>query len=237
MKAIREMYGVKYFKYSERDYQFVNIVESLFGVSDLSRIHEINPHSEATSLFTNENDDQTFFHNKFYKKLNDGWPDLELAYRQFIKNFVANILDVNEIIFQSKPTFRVQLPNNIAVGGNAGDKDDQYGWHRDSDPEYNHPLNEKNFIVPLTNSADSASVFIETHPYTEIFKPAIMNVGEVFNFNGGQCKHGNKPNSTGLSRVSFDFRVVLPDDYDESYSKSSKISTKKFTIGGYYDKL
>ena len=64
-----------------------------------------------------------------------------------------------------------------------------------------------------------------------------MNVGEVFNFNGGQCKHGNKPNITGLSRVSFDFRIVLPDEYDESYGKSSKISTKKFIIGGYYDKL
>ena len=32
-----------------------------------------------------------------------------------------DIYNVNELIYQSKPTFRVQLPNNIAVGGNKND--------------------------------------------------------------------------------------------------------------------
>ena len=33
------------------------------------------------------------------------------------------------------------------------------------------------------------------------------------------------------------FRVVLPSDYDEDYSKNSKLSTKKFIVGDYYDRI
>jgi hypothetical protein len=71
------------------------------------------------------------------------------------------------------------------VGGNSHDRHDQYGWHKDSDPGYNHPLSEKNFIIPLTNSRDTASVYIEDAPDSDTFTPAAMNVGEVFNFD---CK-------------------------------------------------
>lgn len=232
---IREAHGVRYYQYDIDEYPFVSLITNFFGVEELSSLHEINP-SITSELFTNENDDQTFFHNSFYKKLNGGWPELESAYRSFIKGFIAPIFNTEEIIFQAKPTFRVQLPNNIAVGGSNKDVSDQYGWHRDSDPEYNHPLNEKNFIVPLTNSRENASVYIEVAPGAEKFEPATMNVGEVFNFNGGQCKHGNKPNDTSFSRVSFDFRIVLPQDYNENYKKSSKLSTQKFIVGGYYDR-
>ena len=148
-----------------------------------------------------------------------------------------NIYSVNTIVCQSKPTFRVQLPNNIAVGGNENDSAEKYGWHKDSDPEYNHPLTEKNFIVPLTNSRDNASVYIETYPNSNKFKSAKMNVGEVFNFCGAKCVHGNKPNDTGKSRVSFDFRVILKKDYDEHLVKESKLTNKKFIIGEYYSLL
>ncbi len=89
----------------------------------------------------------------------------------------------------------------------------------------------------MTNSRETSSVYIETFPDSKDYQPATMNVGEVFNFNGALCKHGNKKNITGKCRLSFDFRVVLPEDYDERYSKNSKLSTKKFIIGGYYDRI
>jgi hypothetical protein len=31
--------------------------------------------------------------------------------------------------------------------------------------------------------------------------------------------------------------VILPKDYNEDYSKNSKISTKKFIVGEYYDRI
>ena len=176
-------------------------------------------------------------YDKFYKKLNNGWDKFQKTYIDFIKKIMVDVYDKDRIIYQAKPTFRVQLPNNIAVGGNETDSPDRYGWHKDTDTEYNHPPFEKNFIVPLTNSDNTASVYIETYPDSGQFEPAKMRVGEFFQFKGGECIHGNKSNITNKSRVSIDFRLVLTDDYDESIIKSSKLTSKKFIIGGYYNSI
>lgn len=229
-----EEYKVKYYNYNIEKYNFKNYIENLFCIEDLSNIHTLSEIS-TNQLFSNENDDSTKLHSIFYNKLNAGWDEFMNTYKSFIKNVIMDIYNVNSIIYQSKPTFRIQLPNNIAVGGNEKDSTEKYGWHKDSDPEYNHPLTEKNFIIPLTNSKNTSSVYIETYPNSNEFTPAIMNVGEVFNFCGAKCVHGNKPNITGKSRVSFDFRVMLKEDYDVTYSKNSKLSNKKFIIGEYYD--
>ena len=145
-----------------------------------------------------------------------------------------NIFGVDKIIYQATPSFRVQIPNNIAVGGNESDDPEKYGWHRDTDENYNHPSFEHNFVVPLTKASNTSTIHIETSPHSNEYIPAKMSVGQFFKFNGGECLHGNKPNKTNKSRVSFDFRVVLESDYNQQYSKISKLSGKKFTIGSYY---
>jgi len=229
-----EKYKVKYYNYNVETFNFKQLIENLFEINNLCDIHELQIDSHE-GLFSNENDDSTKLHSIFYNKLNSGWEEFMNTYKNFIKNVIMDVYNVDSLIYQSKPTFRIQLPNNIAVGGNKNDSKEKYGWHKDSDPEYNHPLTEKNFIIPLTNSRDTASVYIETYPGSDKFKAAEMNVGEVFNFCGAECIHGNKPNITGKSRVSFDFRVMLKEDYDVNYSKNSKLSNKKFVIGEYYD--
>lgn len=227
-------YDIQYYKYNDKQYNFETLVTELFNINKLCDIHTLLD-TKSTTLFSNEEDDSTKLHSIFYKKLNGGWPKFMDTYKQFIKDIIMDIYNVDTLIYQAKPTFRVQIPNNIAVGGNKNDSTEKYGWHKDSDPEYNHPLTEKNFIVPLTTSRNTASVYIETYPGSNKFKPANMNVGEVFNFCGAECIHGNKPNTTGKSRVSFDFRVMLKNDYDDNYSKNSKLSNKKFVIGEYYE--
>lgn len=229
-----EDYKIQYYNYDINSFNFKQYTEDLFKITDLSNIHNLSDKPD-NQLFSNENDDSTKLHSIFYNKLNNGWTEFMDTYKSFIKNVIMDIYKVNSIIYQSKPTFRIQLPNNIAVGGNKNDSTEKYGWHKDSDPEYNHPLTEKNFIIPLTNSRDTASVYIETYPNSNKFESAIMNVGEVFNFCGAKCVHGNKPNVTGKSRVSFDFRIMLKKDYNVNYSKNSKLSNKKFVIGEYYD--
>ena len=232
-----ENYKVKYFKYDVDKFPFIKLVESLFDAEDLSEIHNQLNAEVDNKLFTNENDDETQFHEKFYKKLNNGWEDFEETYIKFVEKVMVEIFRESSIIYQATPTFRVQLPNNIAVGGNKNDSPEKYGWHKDTDSEYNHPPFEKNFIIPLTNSKDTASVFIETYPKSNEFKSANMKVGEYFQFAGGECIHGNKKNITNKSRVSLDFRVVLKDDYNEEYSQFSKLRDKKFKVGGYYREL
>lgn len=227
-------YDIQYYKYNTDHFNFISLVTNLFEVNELCNIHKLLDNI-SDKLFSNEEDDSTKLHSKFYDKLNKGWPEFMDVYKSFIKNTIMDIYNTDVLIYQAKPTFRIQLPNNIAVGGNINDTAEKYGWHRDSDPEYNHPLTEKNFIVPLTTSRNTASVYIETFPGSNNFNPAKMNVGEVFNFSGAKCIHGNKPNTTGNSRVSFDFRVMLKDDYDENYSKGSKLLNQKFVVGGYYE--
>ena len=61
-----------------------------------------------------------------------------------------------------------------------------------------------------------------------------MKKGQLFNFNGGQCLHGNRPNKTGKTRMSFDFRIILKEDYNQAYLKTSKLTNKKFLVGDYY---
>jgi hypothetical protein len=230
--------GVTYFEYDRKKYPFIELVEELFGVPlrDLHLSTELQTKPQA-ELHTNDDDDKTFFHRKFYNRLDEGWLEFTDAYDNFIKDVICPMFGVDEIIVQQGPSFRVQLPDNIAVGGNDGDDPEQYGWHRDSDDNYNHPTSERNFIVPLTEADDTASVWIETEGGSNEFTAARMRPGEFFRFNGATCKHGNKPNATGKSRLSFDFRVVLPEEYDPNFHKKSKSGNKKFVIGGYYKKL
>ena len=227
-------YDVQYYNYDKTLLNFEKLITKLFKIDELSNIHKLLETTDL-KLFSNETDDSTILHSIFYKKLNSDWKEFMDMYKQLIQTVVMDIYDVDTLIYQSMPTFRVQLPNNIAVGGNDTDDKDRYGWHKDSDPQYNHPITEKNFILPLTNSTETASVYVETFPNSNIFNPVNMKSGQLINFCGAECIHGNKPNITGKSRVSFDFRVMLKDDYDNTTAKNSKLTNKKFVIGDYYN--
>ena len=227
-------YNVQYYDYDSKLLNFENLISELFNVDELCNIHKLLETTD-TKLFSNETDDSTVLHSIFYKKLNNNWQEFIFLYKQLIQTVVMNIYNVDTLIYQALPTFRVQLPNNIAVGGNKTDSKERYGWHKDSDPQYNHPITEKNFILPLTNSKNTASVYVETFPDSNKFNPVLMNKGQLINFCGAECIHGNKTNVTGKSRVSFDFRVMLKNDYDNTTAKNSKLTNKKFIIGDYYN--
>jgi len=128
------------------------------------------------------------------------------------------------VVFQKRPTFRVHLPNNVAVGAK----------HKDCD--YHHADHEINFWVPLTKAWGNNAMFLESEPNKGDFhciKP--MEFGEVFRFWGNQCYHYNNINDTGSTRVSFDFRVI---PYSMFKPKTEGVAVKsglKFDIGGYYD--
>ena len=60
-----ENYKVKYFKYDVDKFPFIKLVESLFDTEDLSEIHNQLNAEVDNKLFTNENDDETQFHEKY----------------------------------------------------------------------------------------------------------------------------------------------------------------------------
>ena len=71
------------------------------------------------------------------------------TYYELIK-FLQEDFFKKSVIFQSKPTLRIQLPNTISVGG----------YHRDSD--YGHQKKSLNFWLPFTNSQNTNTLWIET---------------------------------------------------------------------------
>ena len=181
MSYIREEHGVKYFGYDIDEYPFVDLVSKAFKVDNLQNLHDLLSDTEQDRinkrLVPNEKDAHSDLHQIFYEKLNQGWPELIDTYESFIEGIIAPIFKTENIIFQSKPTFRIQFPNNIAVGGNAGDKKGQYGWHRDTDPGYDHPNNEKNFIIyTLIQIFGGLVAIIAVHCQLSLDPPAIIAV-------------------------------------------------------------
>tara|TARA_B100001778_G_C18590422_1_gene632030 strand:- start:344 stop:2326 length:1983 start_codon:yes stop_codon:yes gene_type:complete len=215
---------MKKLDYNPDDYKFIKLVSDLFE-TELSNLHE---KAENTyELFTTiGKDSNTEFHNKFYAHLNNNWQEIKDEYSKFIKEVILPFLDLEEALVQKFPSFRVQLPNNLAVVVN----------HYDSDSLHQHPSGEINFIYALTNMYDTNSVFVEKMPLIDEYEQITLNAGETICFNGNKCKHHNKINETGKTRVSWDFRVLPLNYYKENNGGTSASTNKKYIEGSYYER-
>ena len=138
------------------------------------------------------------------------------------------------LIYQSFPSIRFQFINNITVPP-----------HYDSDEIGQHPIGERNFLLPITEMVGSKRLFIESSPGAADFKGIDLQYGELLYFNGNTCTHYNEKNTESTIRISLDFRVMTLKDYN-SYLNSGKITITnprdadkkriptKMVIGGYY---
>jgi hypothetical protein len=208
-------------------YNFSKLVEDYFE-KDLSELHLSS--DKNYELFKEVGkDSNTEFHNKFYKKLNSDWKEIHNLYDQFLKEIVnpivKNITGEPEFVYQKFPTFRVHLPNNVAVTE----------FHKDSQPGYNHPEGEINFVIPLTKMYDSNTIWAESSPGKNNIQPLNLEIGELLCWNFNKCLHGNKINESKHTRVSMDFRVLPMSKYKSIDSEKGSATTKnKFKIGSYY---
>lgn len=216
----------QYYTYDVEQYPFKRLLSEVFDNHPLDRIHELIPEEERPQeLYTQKTDSNSFLHQKFYAKLHEGWPELVDTYKAFICDVIKPIIGTDALIYQKTPTFRAHIPNNVAVGA----------WHRDMD--YNHPPTEVNFIIPITRCFESNTVITESEPGKMDFHQLEMEYGQLVQFDGNKCTHGNLPNKTGVTRVSLDFRVVKPEKHDEEFKTRSMTRKMKFVVGGYYEKI
>ena len=224
----REMvYGKKHMcklNYDVKKYKFVEMVTELFE-SELNNLH--TSQKQEYEVFTEiGKDSNTEFHKTFYKRLDEGW-DIQDEYDKFIKNEVLPFLGLSEVMVQKFPTFRVMLPNNVAIVIN----------HHDSDELHKHPVGEINFIMGLTDMYDTNTVNVETMPRLNKYEKINLNASETICFNGNICNHNNEINKTGKTRVSFDFRILPLNYYKENYNKYSASTNIKYNEGGYYKRV
>jgi hypothetical protein len=204
-------------KYDTSLYPFREIVKTNLKTNTLENLHEV----EKYDTLVREKDQSTTWHKRFYR---DDLNRFQKLYNTFIKNFIKYEFELDEIIYQKIPTFRVHLKDNQAVGE----------WHRDRD--YNHGKSEVNIWLPFTDAYDTNTIWIESEEDKNDFKPYNVSYGEVLVFNGANLIHGNKTNIEHDTRVSVDFRIVNPTEFIPS-TKGSINTNTSFDIGGYFQKL
>jgi len=210
------------YSYNIQQFDFVSIVKRAFNIEDLSLVHTIL--DKQLEMPTDPSQDQqTTFHKIFYKVYEEEPSEFLEVYKQFVAHIANNYFSESDIIYQTKPTFRVQAPNNIAVAK----------WHKDK--AYNHSTNEINIFLPLTRAFDSNTIWAESEEDKGDYSPMNAEIGEFYIWNGANLYHGNKQNETGLSRVSVDFRIIFEDNFHyEGTSVTTKVPMK---LGHYWSKL
>jgi hypothetical protein len=205
-------------------YRFREVITKIFEQPDLENIHLSHVQHLPDDQLEFATESRTWFHNTFYSALHSEYGELFNMYDRFVADEIAPLFEAVPFIYQTFPTFRIHLPERKAISK----------WHYDSDADHRHPPYEINFQIPVTKCFDTSATWIESKPGAGDFKPMEMNYGQYAQFDGNKCKHGNKLNETGLTRISFDFRVMKYDDYQKSYIEKSATANKSFEIGSYY---
>ena len=210
-------------KYDVEKYDFQAIISKML-VCDRASLNKIHDRlKKSYELFNVDTDQSSIYHEMFYEKMQSQNKFLK-TYTTFVEKVIRPQYQ-ESILYQKTPTFRISLPDNLAVGE----------FHKDSD--YSHSKLEINYFVPITKSFDTNTIWIETEIGSNKFNASNMNYGEILKFDGANLLHGNKINKTGKSRISFDFRVLKKSDYDKDNSliKKSITQNKSMTIGEYWE--
>ena len=202
------------FTYNTKLYTFRDIVSNWLETDDLSKLHKIRQYEH----FVRENDQSSMWHKIFYEKIRSGI-SFDKIYMRFLRDVIKPRFG-EEIVYQKIPTFRVHFPDNVAVGE----------WHKDIEYRSEDWVEELNYYVPVTEAKGTSTVHLEGN------KSLDTEYGEYWEWDGLNMKHGNVENTSGKTRVSFDFRVHLYQDHYLVDKKAMSINTNiPFTIGGYYE--
>jgi perosamine synthetase len=215
------------YKIDTSKHNFLQYFIDLYKYDNLQQLHTISSSCPSDNLSDKETDLHQIFYNNI--KQNDQFKQL---YCNLIKDIYDNLFPEETVyIYQSFPSIRIQYFNNTVIPP-----------HCDSDKLGNHPVGEKNFILPITKMYGTNRVFIESEPDKKDFKGIDMDYGDLFYFNGNKCTHYNEKNIEDNIRISLDFRIILLKDYKNYIDSNSIVFTNprdkripvKMTIGGYY---
>lgn len=175
-------------------------------------------------VFDEYNDQDTYIHRKFYRAFEDNSVSNRFFadYRRLIKDELLPwfALESDEpMIYQARPSFRVHLDGNKAVGS----------FHRDAD--FGHSIHEVNIYMPLTKAFGHNTIWFENT--IGEYEPIEADYGELVIWNGAITPHGNYLNDTGSTRVSFDFRLIRESRFVDEGNKTVT-QGKSFSLGDYW---
>jgi perosamine synthetase len=189
----------KIYTYDTLNHNFIDYFKNLYNVDDLEKLNLSEEEEQKKDILDGNDSD---LHKIFYQDIKTN-NNFKKKYCEFIKE-IFNVFFHEEkmLIFQSYPSIRIQYKNGKTIPP-----------HKDSDNLSNHPIGEKNFIIPITTMKNTNTIVIESEPDKCDFRNITLNPGELFYFNGNTCTHYNNTNQEGKIRISFDFRIILTKDY------------------------
>ena len=197
-------------EYRLEDFPFSKVVAEALYVDDLADLA-----MDMLPRRTWQTDQESPWHELFYSRFDLLWRSL---FERFVHEVVAPLVS-EPCYYQAKPTFRVHLPGNVAVGE----------FHTDA--QYHHPQGETSWWVPLTPAFESCSVWIAGDG--GYCAPSLVP-GQMIVFDAVNRRHGNLVNETGQARVSFDFRTLPVRLLPAVEGPPTKHSKLRFVPGGYY---
>ena len=192
-KFKREIGEHKIFSYELDKYHFIEYFNNLYNESNLEMLH-LKSHNyqhlkEKLSL-GGLNEIDTDLHKLFYIDIKNNNTFKEIYCKFIIDIYKDFFPDENYMIYQSFPSIRIQYMESVVIPP-----------HKDSDHISNHPLGEKNFIIPITKMENTNSIYIESTPEQKDFQSITLNTGELFFFNGNMCTHYNEKNLENKLRI------------------------------------
>lgn len=206
-------------EYDTELYPFRKIVSEILEVSEPENILLEDLHKVVHyDVLVRERDQSTIWHKRYYNKFKEKFSPIYLSLISELKDRFK----YEQIIYQSIPTFRVQL-----AGGNLGVGE----WHKDK--TYNHGVSEVNFWMPFVNTNSYNTIWLESKEDKQDYRPYTVKYGEILVFDGANLMHGNKPNESNDTRVSVDFRLVDPNRFVPNKNGSINMKTK-FVVGEYF---
>ena len=175
---------MKKFRYDTSQFDLVDVVERIFEIDNLDQLHiqQVGPNRIPSEP---SKDQSTSFHKRFYKTFDEDGSEFLGIYKSLAKHIAEEHYNGLDMVYQAKPTFRVQVPDNIAVAK----------WHKDK--LYNHSEYELNVFLPLTQAFDTNTIWAESEEDKGDYSPMNASVGEYYIWDGANLSHGNQKNITG----------------------------------------
>ena len=202
------------FQWDIQAFEFIPLQEEIYG-SPLRTLHERI--GESIPILEFQTDQSSVLHKMHYGSENAQWLE---EYRRFCLGEIAAKFTC-DVIFQRIPSFRVQVPGNIAVAE----------FHSDS--EYGHDPNDVNIYLPLTDAPLERTILIGDDP-ANIDLALTASLGQYWIWKGSTLRHGNAVNTTDFTRVSIDFRVLPKHLYRANTSARSVSAGRLFALGDYW---
>jgi hypothetical protein len=213
------------FLFDEYTHPLHTVLAEVLNVPDLSQVHHVDEHELLLPL--RDKDRRHAFHAVYDTFVTSFC--IPLLHSMALSKRILQQSASDRIVYryQAFPTIQVSRPGGSALPAPTCDSIN------------GHTLGCLTFFVPLTACHGTNCMFIESHPGKEDWHPlSTKSVGLGYLIDGARCLHFDLKNTTGASRVSLTFRVMIYREGDDTAGLCpADMLDDAFTNASYYDEV